>query len=53
VPTFLGLTLGLDGMWLLAILMAIPTTIFTALTFYLVMLYLLIPLFNWCVKNQD
>jgi hypothetical protein len=53
LPTLLGLIFGLDGMWLLAILLADPTTIFTALTFYLLMQYLLIPLFNWCVKNQD
>jgi hypothetical protein len=53
VPTFLWLNLALEGMWFLAILYAILTTFFTALTFFVVMQYLLIPLFNWCVKNQD
>ena len=32
---------------------AIPATLGVALTFYLSMLYVLIPFFNWCVKNQD
>jgi len=53
LPTFIWLTYTLDGMWLLAIAVAVPTTFGVALTFYLSMLYVLIPFFNWCVKNQD
>jgi hypothetical protein len=52
-PTFIWLTYALDGMWLMAIAMAVPATLGVALVFYLSMLYVLIPFFNWCVKNQD
>jgi hypothetical protein len=53
LPTFIWLTYALDGMWLMAIAMAVPATLGVALVFYLSMLYLLIPFFNWCVNNQD